>query len=242
MTPYNAHRKRLRVLRQRGTYTYIDAGPVVTHIRSLVAAGMPQADIAAAASLARSTIHRYTQPNRKRIHADVAKRILAVTPGMPISKAAGFIPAAGTVRRIQALVAIGWPMRELSTRTGVAARNIAVNGRTWVTVETAALVEQLYDDLSMTPGPSRNARGFAADHGWHPPLAWDDETIDDPHAKPDPGTHTGDGWAARWENYEDLIGKGVTPDQAAERLGIDPRAAERRHYRKLERQRREGAA
>ncbi|WP_295694431.1 hypothetical protein, partial [Lapillicoccus sp.] len=50
-------------------------------------------------------------------------------------------------------------------------------------------VRQVYDRLSMTPGPSPTARARAAARGYAPPLAWDDDTIDDPRALPDLGDH-----------------------------------------------------
>lgn len=177
-------RKHLRVLRAQGTYTYIPAGPVSAHVRSLLAAGMTQVEIADAAAVGRSTIHRYTHTG-KRIHADVARRIIAVTPG-PVERETGYVPAVGTVRRLRALVAVGWSMRHLSELSGMTLRPIAVTGRTVVCVETARTVEDLFDRLAMTPGPSIRAREFARARGWVSALAWDD--IDDPHARPDLGS------------------------------------------------------
>jgi hypothetical protein len=49
---------------------------------------------------------------------------------------------------------------------------------------TAGQVARVYDELAMTPGPSTRARDAAARRGWVPPLAWDDDEIDDPQARP----------------------------------------------------------
>jgi hypothetical protein len=91
---------------------------------------------------------------------------------------------AGTVRRLQALSAIGWGLVDLSAETGMA---IAALGRlragTHATHRrTRQTIAELYDRLSMTPGPSQRARDYAARAGWLPPLAWDDDDIDDPGA------------------------------------------------------------
>jgi predicted DNA-binding protein (UPF0251 family) len=53
----------------------------------------------------------------------------------------------------------------------------------YVTRSTAARVARLYDLLSMRPGPSPIAKRRALAKGWAPPLAWDDDTIDDPRAR-----------------------------------------------------------
>lgn len=90
--------------------------------------------------------------------------------------------ATGTRRRIQALAAIGWPLRELATRLDVLPS--AVNHwtrRPLVHRSTAVKVAELFEQLSMTLGPSARARTCAQKAGWPPPLAWG-EDIDDPDA------------------------------------------------------------
>ncbi len=56
---------------------------------------------------------------------------------------------------------------------------------------------------------------------WPPPLAWDDDTIGDPAARPHPWrrprTHRSADLAA---DAADLAGRGYTRTQAAERLGV----------------------
>lgn len=97
------------------------------------------------------------------------------------------VDATGTARRLRALAAIGWPMLTLSRRLGGATREYAgqiVNNRQRVRTRTATAVANLYDELSMTLGPSQRTRNAAKAKGWPPPLAWDDETIDDPSARP----------------------------------------------------------
>lgn len=95
------------------------------------------------------------------------------------------IDSAGTRRRLQALAVIGWPRNILSERLGTARSTLTAlkHGRGRVHRDTAAKVAALYDELSMTQGPSRRTRTEALAKGWVPPLAWDDDKIDRPEAR-----------------------------------------------------------
>lgn len=95
------------------------------------------------------------------------------------------VDATGVRRRLQALMAIGWPSRELARRLG---RDSGALGRIlWtasphrrVTRELHADVNALYDQLWDQAGPSLESRRRAAARGWPPPLFWDDMLIDNP--------------------------------------------------------------
>lgn len=97
------------------------------------------------------------------------------------------IDATGTQRRIQALMALGWRAVDIATEcgwvTGEAVHEL-LKRRSYVERTTAATVRAAYDRLSMTPGPSSLTRRRAARNGWPPPLAWDDDGLDDPDAQP----------------------------------------------------------
>lgn len=98
------------------------------------------------------------------------------------------VPARGTVRRIRALVAIGWPMPMLSERLGAATPQTIQNlsrkpPGARIQVATARKINDLYVDLCMTPGPSRISATRARNKGWIPPLGWDDIDRD-----PEPAT------------------------------------------------------
>lgn len=97
------------------------------------------------------------------------------------------VPAVGTIRRIQALVCMGWSMPTLSERLGAARpqtiQNLARKPHdAQIRVATAEKIRGLYDELSMLHGPNRVGAARAITKGWAPPLAWDD--IDNPHEKP----------------------------------------------------------
>lgn len=97
------------------------------------------------------------------------------------------IDATGTRRRIQALMVLGWPLRTImADKLGYSPKSyphrLATAPR--VTPGLAKRVAALYDELSMTPGPSKRTRNRALQAGFLPPLAWDDDRIDDPTYQP----------------------------------------------------------
>jgi DNA (cytosine-5)-methyltransferase 1 len=96
------------------------------------------------------------------------------------------VDVTGTRRRIRALARIGWSLHEVARRLGVPVQSLSRAHRHsgHVRLATAQKVAALYDELSMTPGPSVHARCHAERQGWPPPLAWDDDDIDNPTARP----------------------------------------------------------
>lgn len=103
------------------------------------------------------------------------------------------VDATGTRRRLRALAAIGWPNAAIGALAGADHSTVSAwSNNARVRAGTADTVRRVYDELSMTPGPSAKVRQIAARKGWAPPLAWDDDSIDDPAARPSTGA-----WAAR---------------------------------------------
>ncbi len=100
------------------------------------------------------------------------------------------INGSGTRRRVQALQVLGWSSADIAAAGGWASKSTVrvllrsnrSNAEVWAT--TAARAYKAYVALSMQPGPRVAVRNHALAKGWLPPLAWDDETIDDPAAKP----------------------------------------------------------
>ena len=106
--------------------------------------------------------------------------------------------AAGTRRRLQALVRGGWSLGLMSARLGCTRQvlRLTLHRSERVTAATAGAVRELYDELWDQPPPEGTrfekraatmARRYARERGWVPPLAWDDDEIDDPAAVPAPG-------------------------------------------------------
>lgn len=177
---------------------YVDATPVRAHIKELQAQGMGWKRIAATAGVDSSVVSKiiYGDGSRgfgpsKRVTRTTRDAILAVT----LALAPGLIvDGTGTRRRLQALVAIGWSMSKLAQGMDMLPSNFGttIHGRQEVTVATANKARALYEQLWDKPAPPSGrhgavpirARNYARRSGWHVPMAWDDETIDDPTATP----------------------------------------------------------
>jgi hypothetical protein len=99
-------------------------------------------------------------------------------------------PTVGVRRRIQALCRLGWTYQQIADacgwRDGAQVAQLLERGECHAT--THRRVAAAYDQLSMTlPAPSGWATRMqrrAEQNGWLPPLAWDDETIDNPVHSP----------------------------------------------------------
>lgn len=165
---------------------WTDADAAREHIARLQAQGMGYKRVAEKAGLSVSCLHTIIWGK----HGYPAKRILRRNSDAILAVAfdpadSAVIDPTGTVRRIRAMQAMGWPLREIGSRAGgIQASNlgtIVCSGR-GVYAETARRIAAVYDELSMLPGPSARSRSMALSRGWLPPLAWDDDTIDDPAA------------------------------------------------------------
>jgi transcriptional regulator with XRE-family HTH domain len=134
----------------------------------------------------------------------------------------GPVAITGTTRRLRALIALGWPQAELARQTGLPTCTIShlVRGDIDRTSRrNAAVVYDLYERLSMTPGPSDWQRQRAKEAGWAPPLAWDDDSIDNPDATP----HLGENRYVPWiERYLELRDLGCTDLEISMKLGAKP--------------------
>jgi hypothetical protein len=176
---------------------FVDAGPARQHIQALRDARMGVARIAELAGVGYATVNRLIwgiggrQPT-KRIRPHIEAAILKVRADVDTLVDDRAIDATGTHRRAQALAVVGWSMAAQAERLGWESRNYnAVLRQGQVYVRTARAVRALYDELwDKQPDPSwtvERTRGWAASKGWVGPGAWDDDTIDDPHAEPNLG-------------------------------------------------------
>jgi len=129
-----------------------------------------------------------------------------------------FVPRIGTERRLQALLALGWRHCDITTRlAALGPANAADTAQLlrrpgdYVWAETARAVATVYDELSMTIGPSNRTRTRAIKLGYLPPLAWDDDTLDAIDKKPIYSVNT------ERDNYKDtnLPGSGDFIDEIA---------------------------
>ncbi|MFF8406934.1 hypothetical protein ACF06P_35565 [Streptomyces sp. NPDC015684] len=180
---------------------WVDAEPVRTHIRYLQSCDMGLRTIAARAGVDRKRLQAVLHgrpergtPAQKKLRPAPAAAILEVEPTLDNLAGKTVINAVGTVRRLRALVAVGWPQQHVAEAMGWTPSNFGQLLRSEsVIVRTARLVQDVYDRLhrtdpakhSATPLGMERARQRAAALGWAPVGAWDDETIDDPEAFPD---------------------------------------------------------
>ncbi|WP_375000192.1 hypothetical protein [Aeromicrobium sp. CTD01-1L150] len=180
---------------------YVDAEPSRRHVSALMDQGMGLKRIVVVSGISQGLLWKLVYGKRrpdgtrvpsKRVRRDTEVRLLA----LEVDLADGArISAVGTRRRLQALVAIGYSQSNLARRLSMLASNFGplLHDRREVTVATAQRVRDLYDELAMHPNEptewhekaaASRARQYAARMVWLPPLAWDDELIDDPSAQP----------------------------------------------------------
>jgi transcriptional regulator with XRE-family HTH domain len=192
-----AWRDRSRQLAYGRWKPYVDAEPARQHVRALQASGVGLRTITDRSGVSAGVMQRlmYGRDGRGqslRIRAGTADAILAVT-AVPAPGAR--VEGCGARRRLRALLALGWSRTALAERMGVTksalSRLVIHDGD--VLASTAATVRVLYDRLWDVgpPDQSRKEREAvtrtlkdAHARGWVLPQAWDDETIDDPRARP----------------------------------------------------------
>jgi hypothetical protein len=236
---YKTHRRRMIAYRQ--WRPYVDAGPVREHLIRLQAAGLSLSQIAEIAGRHPRTLGYvlYGDPGRRdgpqqRVRADVAEAVLAISLHDPLRKlpVSGYLDGTGTRRRLRALVAIGWSLPQLAERVGGHRKWLqrVVTTDVQVHADTAHAVRQLYERLWNMPGPSQRARAWARERGWAPPMAWDEDALDRPDARPAEAPRAnrrGRDRYALWESSEEMLAQGVPLEVVAERLEVSVAALKR---------------
>lgn len=175
-------------------------------------------------------------------------RELAALAGIPAR-----VPNVGTVRRVEALAWMGWSRRDVETAAGLGQTTLDLVKRRpsgLVYRGTAEAVAAVYDGLAARHGGNAQTARWARRNGWVPPLGWDDDTIDDPAAKPAHAASVGrlrdpyvdetavDVWlhgddtipltrVERLEVFRHLIATGVSKSAAAARLSVSWQDADR---------------
>lgn len=214
---------------------YVDSGPARAHVEALRAAGVSVRQVAVLAGVSRTRIvvlvngipHLGRGPS-KQVRRDLAEKVLAIlVPTAALHRSMrgnASVPSVGTVRRLQALVAGGWTQALIAGELGIAPSDVGRLCREGVRVsaKTAQRVEDLHRRWEMMPGPSDRARARAARLGWVPALAWEEDRIDDPDARP---AQAGLGRLSILARYLDLRGIGCTEEDTLGRLGVFDRGA-----------------
>lgn len=145
------------------------------------------------------------------------------------------ISVVGTQRRVKALARIGWSAQMLADRLpDCDRRRLATytSGQQHkVTVRRARQVATLFEELSVINGPGKKARRFAELKGWPPPLAWDEDTIDDPTARPQHDVRRFVPFAERYVEVRHHLGIAEV-EAIAEKLGQQPESVKQQVQRR----------
>lgn len=193
-------RDRLRAKADGTWQPFIDSTPVRQHLHKLYTAGYTTHRIHELTGIDWNTIRLYTQPDLKRGRGmfrrttpETQAKILAIQPDPTLS---GRVEPTGTRRRIQALSAIGWPLKELGPHINLQpdnVRRILKRGQT-VHGTTAQAVAAAYGHLRNGDPRKRGVTqiGYtrairnAKQQRWAPPKYWDQypDAIDDPDFEP----------------------------------------------------------
>ena len=219
----------------------VDAAPVRAHFRRLSAAGIGWKRVCEVAGVPDSTAYvilwgkggsdpKEHRPPRKRVRRSTADKILAVQPTLSSYRDGAIIPPTGTMRRLQALMTLGYSIKNLGERLDILPANMRplVRGTRGVRLTTAKKVAALYEQLWDQPRTATThhekvavsrALNYARQHDYAPPAAWDN--IDNPDEQPT-GTRTEDSTKWQVEDVEHLLNLGVPAHEIAARLGLKP--------------------
>lgn len=203
---------------------YVDAEPARQHVRALMSAGMGWQRIARLAGVSTGGVSKllYGAGDRgmepsKRIRPANAQRLLAVTADQHAD--AALIPARPTWRRIEGLVALGYPKSWIAEQIGQH-RALQLD-RDFVYARTARTVQQLADRVGDTPGTSQRARQYASARGWLvPAYGTDEEIAEQRRMRADVNREL---LQERREQVARLTANGLSGRQIANQLGIHQR-------------------
>lgn len=210
---YQSHRNK-QVAYGRWKTLKVDAKPVREHIMALKDAGVGDRAIVELSGVSRSALQiirrgrpGLNRPPRTHVLTQTAEKILAIPLDADNRRDGVRVSATGSLRRLRALHAIGWTQTEIARRIGWTLQNLNryfISEPDMINRGTAVDIARVFDQLQLIPGPSERARRHAKKLGWAPPLAWDEDTIDDPDAVADRGAHRPVGFPERYAEMRDL--------------------------------------
>lgn len=174
---------------------YVDATATREHLIQLQQRCISPRALSAVTGIRREVLDRARTGSVQKVHQRTADRVLAVPipewrDAYRLAAPGARVPVIGTRRRLQSLMRAGYVQGALCDRITVtgakyAHRELFTEKNDHTLASIAARVVDLFDELHLIPGPSPRASRWAEKQGWPPPLAWDEDTIDDPDARPD---------------------------------------------------------
>ncbi|MEV5652923.1 hypothetical protein AB0L57_32130 [Nocardia sp. NPDC052254] len=199
---------------------------------------MPAKQVARLSGLSHTVLSNLSRAEHITAHTEAAVMGVAVPEvAADIVEDTSLVPATGSIRRIQALVAFGYPQSQLAQELGIEPTNLrALTGRNpgshntgeFVQARRHRAVAELFDRLQMVPGPSKRAQNLGRRMGWALPFEWDEDRIDVPAAQPE---------SARWkpmsqtlerrERVREMTGRGLSAREIADRLHTTARTVTR---------------
>lgn len=205
---------------------------VAAHVAWLGTQGVGWEQVARLAQVGRTTVEQIVYPTRRRrrgVTPRVATAVMAVTPALDDFADAALIPAAGTQRRLQALMVLGWSITDIQRASGASALGRVLT-RDLVTARVARSVRDTYEThwnrspIATTPhaqGIIDRTRARAVASGWLPPQAWDDDTIDNPDvAAPVSALRTATSQVRiHVDDVAELVAQGATWPELQDRIG-----------------------
>ena len=197
------------------------------HVKRLRDAGLGWYQIARLSGVSAWVIRNVIESDQKHVTIGTERRLLLVqVPEREhdLASAGAVVSGLGTRRRLRALVAIGYSNARLAKEIDYPASQFGrlLSGEFDVTANVARKTEDAFTRLQMVPPPdgyaANRSRLRAARRGWAPPLAWDEDAIDDPRSRARVPMIRSDDWMPEYEKLRD---KGYSIKKIAALMGIE---------------------
>lgn len=147
--------------------------------------------ISEATGVSRRTIRNILAGKVRFVNPETARVLFETQYPIGLAQTQPMVNGVGSVRRLRALArAGGWSPATLAPHVGVhrtTLQRIRTRNPDRVSRETAVAIARAYDELWDVPCREGNVLvviEHAKEQRWWSPLAWDDEEIDDPAARP----------------------------------------------------------
>jgi hypothetical protein len=151
--------------RAYGRRRYVPATDTRAKLQEFVDAHVPVRAIARASGVSDTAVAHIIDGRHEQVQRQTATRIASLTLNDMYARASGSVPSVGAVRRVQALMALGWRKADLKAE-GVPTGQLVTRSRDLISAGGWRQVRDVYGRLSMTLGPSQAARDGAAARGY----------------------------------------------------------------------------